>query len=130
MTNDVRPSMTKILVAENQADLRDMIAYSLRLYGYQVIAAKDGEQAFQQAKESRPDLIILDSQMPLLNGSDLCVRLKAMEDFSDTPILMISSYGNPDARQASLDAGAEDHISKPFELNQLMERVDSLLTEA
>lgn len=122
--------MTKILIAEDQDDLRDMIAQTLRLSGYEVVAAEDGERAFQQAKSTQPALIILDYELPRLNGRQVCKKLKELDAFSSTPIVMISSYGNPRYMEASLEAGAEEFIRKPFELNHLIDRVDTLLAAA
>ena len=124
------PENSKILIAEDQDDLRDMIAQTLRLSGYEVVAAEDGERAFQQATKTNPDLIILDYELPRLNGRQVCKRLKAMETFTNTPILIISSYGSPRHMEASLDAGAEEFIRKPFELEHLISRVDTLLSAA
>jgi DNA-binding response OmpR family regulator len=121
---------TKILVAEDQTDLREMIAFTLQLAGHEVISAADGQEAIAQAKESRPDLIILDLHMPRLTGYQVCEKLKARDEFSETPILIISAKGNSDEVQAGLDAGAQEYIRKPFELDHLMQRVDALLTNA
>ncbi len=118
----------KILIAEDQEDLRNMIAQTLRLSGYEVVAAEDGERAYQEAKSTQPDLIILDYELPRLNGRQVCKRLKALDTFSETPIVIISSYGNPRYMEASLEAGAQEFIRKPFELNQLIDRVDMLLS--
>ena len=125
---NIRP--TKILVAEDQTDLREMIAFTLQLAGHEVISAADGQEAIAQAKESRPDLIILDLHMPRLTGYQVCEKLKARDEFSETPILIISAKGNSDEVQAGLDAGAQEYIRKPFELDHLMQRVDALLTNA
>jgi DNA-binding response OmpR family regulator len=121
---------TKILIAEDQDDLRDMIAQTLRISGYEVTATDDGENAYQQAKSTQPDLIILDYELPGLNGRQVCMRLKAMEAFSSTPILIISSYGSPRYVEASLQAGAQEFIRKPFELTHLIDKVDTLLAAA
>ena len=122
--------MTKILIAEDQDDLRDMIAQTLRLAGYEVVAAADGERAFQQAKSTQPDLIILDYELPRLDGSQVCRQLKALDAFSQTPVLIISSYGNPHYVETSLAAGAQAFIRKPFELAHLTEKVNALLAAA
>ncbi|HKY79178.1 MAG TPA: response regulator [Anaerolineales bacterium] len=121
--------MTKILVAEDQVDLREMIALTLRLSGYEVLATEDGEQAYRQAKAALPDLMILDLEMPLLSGSEVCRRLKARQDFAATPVVIISSNDDPVQIEDSLKAGAREYIRKPFEINQLMETVAALLTE-
>ena len=121
--------MAKILIAEDQADLRQMIALTLELAGHQVVAAQDGEIAVQQAKETLPDLIILDLHMPRLNGAQVCERLKALDEFYGTPILIISAVANTDEVQAGLNAGAREYIRKPFELDHFMGRVEALLTQ-
>jgi len=118
---------TKILIAEDQDDLREMIAHTLRLSGYEVVSAENGERAVQLATKTNPDLIILDYELPRLNGRQVCKRLKALETFTNTPIVIISSYGNPRYMEASLEAGAEEFIRKPFELDHLIQRVDTLL---
>ncbi|MEX2143632.1 MAG: response regulator [Anaerolineales bacterium] len=119
--------MPKILVAEDQVDLREMIILTLRMAGFDVVAAEDGEQAYQQAKASRPDLLILDLDLPYLSGAEVCKKLKARQDFARTPIVIISSHDNPAEIEKSMIAGAQDYIRKPFELNQLMQRVTTLL---
>lgn len=118
---------TKILIAEDQDDLREMIAHTLRLSGYEVVSAENGERAVQLATKTNPDLIILDYELPRLNGRQVCKQLKALETFTNTPIVIISSYGNPRYMEASLEAGAEEFIRKPFELDHLIQRVDTLL---
>lgn len=121
--------MPKILIAEDQADLREMIALTLRLAGFEVVAAADGEQAYQQANVALPDLIILDLEMPHLNGSEVCKKLKARQAFANTPVVIMSSHDNPVEIENSLRAGAREYIHKPFELNFLMDKVVTLLTE-
>jgi two-component system alkaline phosphatase synthesis response regulator PhoP len=119
--------MSKILIAEDQDDLREMIAQTLQLSGYEVVSSQDGEHAYQQAKSLQPDLIILDYELPGLNGRQVCKKLKSLDAFTETPIVMISSYGNQRYLERSLEAGAKEFIRKPFELSHLIERVDSLL---
>jgi len=85
--------MTKILVAEDQVDLREMIALTLRLSGYEVLATEDGEQAYRQAKAALPDLMILDLEMPLLSGSEVCRRLKAR--LLEVPAAESGTLGDP-----------------------------------
>jgi DNA-binding response OmpR family regulator len=118
-----------ILVAEDQDDLREMLAYTLRLAGHDVVSAPDGEAAMVQAELSHPDLIILDMHMPFLDGAQVCERLKSQDEFQGTPILIISAQGSAEEVQAGLQAGAHEYLRKPFEINLLMERVEALLTE-
>jgi DNA-binding response OmpR family regulator len=123
-------TVTKILLAEDQIDLREMIALTLRLSGYEVLTTEDGAQAYQQATATLPDLIILDLEMPLLSGSEVCRRLKARQELAATPVLIMSSHADPLVIQDSLNAGAREYLRKPFELDQLLQRVDTLLTES
>jgi DNA-binding response OmpR family regulator len=122
--------MPKILLAEDQVDLREMIALTLRLSGYEVLETEDGKQAYREAKASLPDLLILDLEMPFLRGSEVCRRLKARQDFAGTPVVIMSSHGGPMEIEDSLNAGAREYIRKPFKLDHLMERVATLLTES
>lgn len=117
----------KILVAEDQEDLREMISATLRLAGHRVTSVPDGEAALRLAQQSQPDLIILDMHMPLLTGWQVCEKLRADQSLRSTPILLISGLANDDEIRAGLLAGAQEYIRKPFELSQLMQRVEALL---
>jgi DNA-binding response OmpR family regulator len=119
--------MTKILIAEDQADLREMIAATLELSGYEVNSAEDGRQAVDSAKADQPDLIILDMEMPHLTGSQVCEHLKGLAGFLHTPIVIISSHNDPVAVENGMLAGAQEYIHKPFQIDHLIERVDALL---
>ncbi|MEX1071858.1 MAG: response regulator [Anaerolineales bacterium] len=130
MSDNITNANSRILIAEDQTDLREMIATSLELSGHSVISTSDGQQAVEQAEQLRPDLIILDLNMPRLDGHQVCARLKAQDKFQRVPILIISAYGSPDLIEASIRLGALEFISKPFELDHLIRRVDALLTNA
>jgi DNA-binding response OmpR family regulator len=120
--------MARILIAEDQADLRDMIAFTLRLEGHQVVPCGDGLEALTKAEDNHPDLFILDIHMPGLTGYELCRQLKAKPHFSKTPIIIISAKGQQDEIQAGMDAGAQVYIRKPFAPTDLLLNVKSLLT--
>lgn len=130
MSDNQLPAMPNILLAEDQTDLRDMITTSLELSGHRVIATSDGQEAIEQAEEQRPDLIILDLHMPRVNGFEVCERLKAQETFRRIPILIMSAGGSREQIRASLNAGAQEYLAKPFDLDHLIKRVDALLTAA
>ena len=127
MSNTSTLNMARILVAEDQSDLREMISFTLRLAGHQVVATTDGAQALQEAQDSRPDLIILDLHMPRMTGYEVCRQLKALDEFKDTPVIIISAKGSADEIQAGLDAGANEYIRKPFPIESLTSRVEALL---
>jgi DNA-binding response OmpR family regulator len=130
MSNNTQEAMSNILVAEDQTDLREMIASTLQLSGHNVVAAADGQEALERAESQTPDLIILDLHMPRLNGFEVCERLKAQEHFREVPILIISSGASREQVNASLKAGAQEYLPKPFDVNHLLQRVEALLTTA
>lgn len=122
--------MAKILVADDQTDLLEMIRTTLGMSGHEVIAVADGELALRAAAEFGPDLIIVDAHMPGLSGPEVCARLQAEAGLRGAPILLISGMASTEEIQAALEAGALEYLRKPFELSHLIERVDALLTEA
>ena len=119
--------MARILVAEDQNDLREMISFTLRLAGHQVVATTNGAEALQQAQDTQPEFIILDFHMPRLTGFEVCRQLKELEDFKDTPVIIISAMGSAEEIQAGMEAGASEYIRKPFPIENLTSRVKALL---
>ncbi len=119
--------MAKILIAEDEQDIRDLITFTLRFVGHEVIATADGEEAYQAALKILPDLILLDVRMPRMNGYDACVKIKAHDNTRNIPIVFLSAKGQEAEIQAGMDAGATEYIIKPFSPDQLTERVQAIL---
>jgi DNA-binding response OmpR family regulator len=119
--------MAKILIAEDEQDIRDLITFTLRFAGYQVIATTDGEEAYQAAKDILPDLILLDVRMPRLNGYDACKKIKTNDKMQHIPVVFLSAKGQEAEIQTGMDAGATEYIIKPFSPDQLTERVQAIL---
>lgn len=119
--------MARILIAEDQADLREMLSFTLRLDGHQVVAAADGEEALDEALTTLPDLIVLDIKMPGLSGFQVCKQLKRDEKFGDTPIIIISAVNSDELIEEGYQAGASEFLPKPFSPQLLSERVKTLL---
>ncbi|HSS96594.1 MAG TPA: response regulator transcription factor, partial [Terriglobales bacterium] len=117
----------KILLAEDQADLREMIAVTLRMAGHDVLAAPDGGAALQAAQASSPDLIIMDIHMPVLDGLQVCEQLREVEALSKVPVMLMSSLPIDQAQVTGEQVGANEYLRKPFELSHLIQRVDALL---
>ena len=111
--------MSKILVVEDDAATRLFLKRDLHLEGYDVTVAKDGAEGLLQAQQLQPALIICDWIMPRLTGIDVCRRVKADPDLSTTQFFLLTSLGSIADRVKGLDAGADDFISKPIELNDL-----------
>src|SRR5213595_332251 len=121
------PSST-ILVAEDQADIRDLIVMNLRNAGYEVIAVADGLAALASQNEHASDLLILDLMMPGLDGLEVCKALRAQG--RSTPILMLTAKSTELDRVLGLELGADDYLTKPFSLAELLARVKALLRRA
>jgi DNA-binding response OmpR family regulator len=117
-----------ILVAEDQADIRDLLALNLRNAGYEVTAVADGRSALALQTEQARDLLILDLMMPGLDGLEVCKALRAKG--SATPILMLTAKSTELDRVLGLELGADDYLTKPFSLAELLARVKALLRRA
>jgi DNA-binding response OmpR family regulator len=119
--------MARILVAEDERDIRELIGFTLRHHGHEVLTASNGEDALATALRDLPDLVLLDIRMPRLTGYDVCRRLRADPTTQDIPIAFLSAKGQDAEIQAGMDAGATDYILKPFAPDQLINRVALLL---
>jgi CheY-like chemotaxis protein len=122
-------SMAKILVAEDERDIRDLVAFTLRFAGYEVFTAANGEEAVEQAPNVNPDLILMDVRMPRMTGYEACRIMKLNPDLKDIPIVFLSAKGQETEIQAGLDAGAEEYLLKPFAPDQLTSHVKTILAK-
>ncbi len=116
-----------ILVAEDELDIRELIAFTLQLSGYTVVQAPNGEVAVQKAQELHPDLIMLDVRMPKVTGFDACKQIKANPATSDIPVIFLSAKGQETEIKQGTELGAEAYILKPFAPDELVEQVKSVL---
>lgn len=119
--------MAKILIAEDERDIRDLIAFTLQFAGHEVTATSNGEEALQKAIELIPDLILLDVRMPRMSGYEACQQIKANPATSQIPVAFLSAKGQESEVEAGLAAGAVEYILKPFAPDQLNERVKAIL---
>ena len=109
-----------VLVVDDSDDIRRLICTQLRLLGYEVAEARDGWEAFKVAKRTHPSLIIMDIQMPVMDGLAATRLLRDIEELSDTAIVAFSAYGSSGInRQQALEAGCSDYVSKVKGINQL-----------
>lgn len=113
----------KVLVADDEQGIVEMLTMVLEDQGYEVLSAFDGEQTIQQAIEHHPDVIVLDILMPKLDGIEVSRRLKTLPQTSDIPVILTSIDLNPDRKLAQADA----FLLKPFDLDQLLQLVRSLV---
>jgi len=117
----------KILVVEDEKDIARMIDYNLKKEGYKTVLLHDGSYAAFTAAKERPDLILLDLMLPGLDGLDVCRRLKADGKTSSIPIIMLTAKGEESDKILGLGLGADDYVTKPFSLKELLARVQAVL---
>ncbi len=122
--------MVKILVAEDERDIRELIAFTLRFAGFEVELARNGEEAVKKASQVHPDLILMDVRMPRMTGYQACEVLKEMPEMRDVPIIFLSAKGQESEIQQGLQVGATDYILKPFAPDELTRQVKRILREA
>jgi CheY-like chemotaxis protein len=119
--------MTTILVAEDERDIRELIAFTLRLGSFEVEEATNGMEAVEKARKVRPDLIIMDVRMPKMTGYEACQELKETDETRDIPIVFLSAKGQETEIKHGMELGAVDYILKPFEAEQLPKRIAEIL---
>ena len=122
---DSRP--IKVLIADDEPDILEILKYNLVKEGYQVSTAKNGDEAIDKAKQINPDLIILDIMMPEKNGVEVCGILRAQPQFKETLIMFLTALSDEATQIKGLTTGADDYISKPVSPNVFISKVQSLL---
>jgi adenylate cyclase len=116
-----------VLVADDRVDNVELVCDLLAMEGYQVLSAYNGQEALDRICESLPDLVILDLDMPRLNGYEVCERLKADPATASIPVLMLTAWTAPEQRVKGLQLGADDYLAKPFDYRELVARVKARL---
>jgi len=119
----------KILIAEDERDIRELIAFSLEFSGYNVSQASNGEMAVKKAKELIPDLILMDVRMPKMTGYEACEVLKADQNTRHIPIVFLSAKGQEAEIQQGKELGAEAYFLKPFSPDELNKDVKEILVK-
>lgn len=119
--------MTKILIAEDDQDIRELIVLTLQFSGYDVVSTEDGAQAVAAAQQDSFDLILMDVRMPRMTGYEACRRLREIESTRYTPLIFLSAKGQESEIQAGLDAGATQYILKPFSPDMLIQKIADVL---
>jgi DNA-binding response OmpR family regulator len=119
--------MAKILIAEDERDIRDLVAFTLRFAGHEVVAVGNGEEAVEAARQENPDLILMDVRMPRMTGYEACEKMKADAQLQKIPVVFLSAKGQESEIRTGLDAGADEYLLKPFAPSDLTIRVSELL---
>jgi len=120
-------AVRKILVCDDDANIRNIMDFSLEAEGFSVVAAADGPEALQLALSEHPDLVILDVMMPGSDGLSVCRELKDNPATRHIPVLLLTARTGKGDREAGLAAGADDYITKPFSPQRLVEKVHGVL---
>jgi two-component system alkaline phosphatase synthesis response regulator PhoP len=116
----------KVLIADDEPDIREILQYNLSAEGYEVFTAKDGDEALEKAKRIQPDLIVLDVMMPKKSGVEVCQLLRAQAAFKDTIILLLTALNDDGSIIKGLETGADDYIGKPVSPKVLVTRIQAL----
>ena len=122
--------MTAVLIADDDADIRDLVAFKLEQAGYEVITAEDGPAALSAAHDKVPDIAVLDVSMPGMSGLDVCRMLRADPSTADMMIIMLTARAQETDVEGGFSAGADDYLIKPFSPRELTSRVQALLSRA
>jgi DNA-binding response OmpR family regulator len=118
---------TMVLTADDDPQLLRLVARNLQLEGYDVLTASDGKQALEQVEAHQPDLVLLDVMMPKMDGFTVCQRVR---EFSTLPIIIVTARGQDQDKIRGLDLGADDYLTKPFSVDELLARVRAVLRRA
>ena len=119
--------MAKILITEDEKDIRDLVIFTLKFAGHTVVSAKDGAEGWQMAVQEKPDLILMDVRMPRMTGYEACQKIKAEPDLKEIPLVFLSAKGQDAEIRTGMELGAEEYLLKPFGPTDLIERVRIIL---
>jgi DNA-binding response OmpR family regulator len=127
--------MAKILIAEDEMDIRNLIVFTLELANHKVIATSNGAEAWEKIQEmaaenALPDLVLLDVRMPRMTGYEVCQRIKEEDSLNHVPVAFLSAKGQDTEVQQGFEVGATDYIIKPFSPDQLTSKVATLLEKS
>jgi DNA-binding response OmpR family regulator len=119
--------MTAILVADDDPDIRDLVAFKLEQAGFDVTAVDNGLAALDTARAAPPDLVVLDVMMPGMSGIDVCRELRADDSTATLPIILLTARAQEGDVEVGFGAGADDYVVKPFSPRELVSRVEAVL---
>lgn len=121
--------MSKILIAEDDRDIRELIVLTLKFHGFEVVSAEDGETAVKLAPTDTFDLILMDVRMPKMTGYEACRQIKAQSQTKDIPVIFLSAKGQEAEIETGFGAGAADYILKPFAPQALVDSINAVLSK-
>lgn len=116
----------KVLIADDEPDILEILKYNLANEGYEVITAKDGDEALEKARRNHPDLVVLDIMMPKKTGVEVCQILRSQTEFKDTLIIFLTAVNDEGTQIRGLETGADDYVSKPVSPRVFLSKVNAL----
>jgi two-component system phosphate regulon response regulator PhoB len=122
-----RGNGTRVMVIEDEADLRNLLCYNLQAWGYDARSAEAGEKGIKQVIEFQPELVLLDVMLPDLSGIEVCRRIRALQDLAQPVVVMLTAKGDEMDRVVGFEVGADDYMVKPFSVRELMLRMSARL---
>ncbi len=123
-------SKVRVLVIEDDADIRQLVQYNLQREGFEVLVAADGESGLREAALRKPSLILLDLMLPDLQGLEVCRLLRSNSETRSTPVIILTAKGEESDIVVGLELGADDYVTKPFSVKELMARARAVLRRA
>lgn len=117
----------KILIVDDEEHIVELLKFNLEVKGYKVLCAYDGVDGFNLAKEEKPDLVLLDLMLPGIDGIEVCRRMKSDSELKKTPVIMLTAKNLEQDKIKGLEIGADDYITKPFSVKELMARIKAVL---
>jgi two-component system phosphate regulon response regulator PhoB len=117
----------KVLVVEDEEGLSELLSYNLQKEGFAVSTVDDGDEALVALREEQPDLVLLDWMLPNTSGIEICRRIRARNETRETPVIMLTARGEEEDRVRGLELGADDYLTKPFSMTELIARIRAVL---
>jgi two-component system phosphate regulon response regulator PhoB len=127
LVHAIQAPMTRVLVVEDEKDIRQVLTYNLAQEGYETLTAESGEDGLTLARAKQPDLVLLDLMLPDVSGLDICRRLKSDPSTRSIAVIMVTARGDEIDRVVGFELGADDYVAKPFSVRELMLRVKAVL---
>ena len=122
--------MARILVADDDIDIRELVEFKLSTLGHDVVAVADGASALEEVRRQRPDLAVLDVMMPGMSGLEVVKVIRGDPQLADLPVVILTARAQDSDVESGFDSGADDYITKPFSPRELAARVQTLLTRS
>src|SRR4030042_1561344 len=124
-----KTAQARILLVDDEADIVSTIEFRLKSCEFDVTTAGNGKEALEKATKEKPDLILLDINMPVMDGHEMLGRLRSRPDLKDTPVIMLTAYSDRRDVSKAADLGISDYVTKPFDFPELMEKITAALED-